>query len=109
MNGARITETDLHAYVDGELRPERRAEVDQYLAEHPSEADRVRAWHQGNESLRALYAHIVDEPVPPRLDVDRLAGLEIDLLLEGHGGRRGALCDDRPRGRLDRSGLLDRA
>ena len=73
MNGARITETDLHAYVDGELRPERRAEVDRYLAEHPSEADRVRAWHQGNELLRALYAHIVDEQVPPRLDVDRLA------------------------------------
>ena len=74
MNGARITETDLHAYVDGELEPGRRAEVDQYLAEHPSEADRVRAWHHQNEALRALYTHVGDEPVPPRLDVHRLAG-----------------------------------
>jgi anti-sigma factor RsiW len=74
MNGARITETDLHAYVDGELEPGRRAEVDRYLAEHPLDADRVRDWHRANESLGALYAHIVEEPVPTRLDVHRLAG-----------------------------------
>jgi anti-sigma factor RsiW len=74
MNGARITETDLHAYVDEELEPGRRAEVDRYLAEHPIEADRVRAWHQQNEALGALYAHISDEPVPSRLDVHSLAG-----------------------------------
>jgi anti-sigma factor RsiW len=74
MNEARITETDLHAYVDGELEPGRRAEVDRYLAEHPIEADRVRDWYRANELLGALYAHIVEEPVPTRLDVPRLAG-----------------------------------
>ena len=42
MSEARITETDLHAYVDGALDPERRAAVERYLAEHPDEAERVR-------------------------------------------------------------------
>ena len=74
MNGASVTETDLHAYVDGALDPERRAAVDRYLAGHPIEADRVRAWQQQNEALSALYHHIGAEPVPPRLDVHSIAG-----------------------------------
>jgi anti-sigma factor RsiW len=74
MNGARVTETDLHAYVDGALDPERRAAVDRYLAEHPIEAERVGAWQQQNEALGALYHHIGAEPVPPRLAVHTIAG-----------------------------------
>ena len=73
MNRATITETDLHAYVDGALDPRRRALVDRYLAEHPVEAERVAAWERQNETLGALYRHIGDEPVPTRLDVHRIA------------------------------------
>ena len=73
MKGARITETDLHAYVDGALDPGRRADVDRYLDEHPSEAERVGAWQRENEALGALYHHIGDEPVPPRLNVHLIA------------------------------------
>jgi anti-sigma factor RsiW len=70
----RITESDLHAYVDGMLEPERRAAVERHLADHPDEVERVADWRRQNEALRALYAHVGDEPVPPRLRVDRLAG-----------------------------------
>jgi anti-sigma factor RsiW len=71
---ASITESDLHAYVDGALEPRRRAAVERHLAEHPDEAERVADWRRQNEALRALYAHVADEPVPPRLRIDRLAG-----------------------------------
>jgi anti-sigma factor RsiW len=74
MSRGAVTEDDLHAYVDGGLDPERRALVDRYLAEHPLEAKRVAEWKRQNATLAALYAHTGDEPVPPRLDVHRIAG-----------------------------------
>lgn len=74
MSRAPITENDLHAYVDGALDPERRALVDRYLAEHPGETERVAAWARQNAALGALYRHVGDERVPPRLDVHRIAG-----------------------------------
>ncbi|HVL21567.1 MAG TPA: anti-sigma factor [Amaricoccus sp.] len=73
MSRAPITEHDLHAYVDGALDLERRALVDRYLAEHPLDTARVAAWERQNATLSALYGHIGEEPVPPRLDVHRLA------------------------------------
>ena len=74
MSKPGISESDLHAYVDGALDQAYRAAVERYLAERPDEAERVGAWQRQNEALGALYAHIVDEPVPPRLDVHRVAG-----------------------------------
>ena len=37
-----ITETDLHAFVDGQLEVTRRIEVEDYLAGHPEVAALVR-------------------------------------------------------------------
>jgi anti-sigma factor RsiW len=68
-----ISESDLHALVEGALEPERRAAVERYLAENPVDAGRVDIWKRQNQALNTLYAHIVDEPVPLRLDVHRLA------------------------------------
>jgi anti-sigma factor RsiW len=62
-----ITESDLHAYVDGRLSASDRAEVDAFLADHPEEADRMRAWREQAGALRALYDPIVEEPVPAEL------------------------------------------
>lgn len=73
MSDARITERDLHGHVDGALEPARRAEVERWLALHPEAAEEVEAWRRQNDALAALYGSIVDEPVPPRLDVRRLA------------------------------------
>jgi anti-sigma factor RsiW len=67
MNETPITETELHAYVDGQLPADRRAAVEDYLAAHPAEAERVRAWRQQNAQLHALFDSTLGEPVPAAL------------------------------------------
>jgi anti-sigma factor RsiW len=67
-----VTEDELHAYVDNELPAERRADVVAWLASHPGDAERVRSWLAMAEALHARYDSVADEPVPPRLDVERL-------------------------------------
>lgn len=62
-----VTEADLHAYADGQLNPLLRANVEQWLAEHPNDAERVRAWRQIGLQLRAALDPIAREPVPPAL------------------------------------------
>lgn len=59
-----VTEAELQAWVDGRLAQERRADVDLYLAHHPQEAARLRAYRQQNASLRALYSPVLDEAIP---------------------------------------------
>lgn len=65
-------ENDLHAYVDGGLDEPARAVVEAYLADNPTVAEEVKSWERQNETLRALYGHHADEPVPPRLDAYRI-------------------------------------
>jgi anti-sigma factor RsiW len=62
-----ITESDLHAYVDGRLSASDRAEVEAFIAGHPDEAERVKSWRDQASALRALYDPILDEPVPGEL------------------------------------------
>ena len=62
-----ITETDLHAYVDGRLSGSDRADVEAFIAAHPEEAERVRAWREQAGALRSLYDPILDEAVPAEL------------------------------------------
>jgi anti-sigma factor RsiW len=69
--GSPITEADLHAFVDQQLTPVRHAEVEQYLAARPDEAQRVQDWRQQNELLRGLLAAVLDEPLPLRLPLRR--------------------------------------
>lgn len=67
-----VTEDELHAYVDGELPAERRADVEAWLAAHPEDAGRVQSWRAMAEALHARYDAVVNEPVPRRLDIERL-------------------------------------
>lgn len=62
-----ITERDLHAYVDNQLAPDRRALVEAHLATHADAASRVRAYQQQNDGLRLATRAVLDEPVPPAL------------------------------------------
>ena len=64
---APFDDTLLHAWLDGELPPDRRAEVDAWLAEHPDDAARVRLWAADGEALRARFDPVHEEPVPQAL------------------------------------------
>jgi anti-sigma factor RsiW len=71
-SGHRIPEDDLHAYVDGQLRPDRHAEVARLLQEQPEAAEQVAAYAAQREALRAAFASIADAPVPARLALHNL-------------------------------------
>ena len=54
MSRALVNEAALHAYLDGLLPEERRAEVEAYLKENLDAAERVAAYRQQNEALHSL-------------------------------------------------------
>src|SRR5437868_12288312 len=59
-----IHESDLHAYADGKLPANRRAEVEAFLAVHPDEAKRVDAWRSQSRGLHAALDGVLSEAVP---------------------------------------------
>jgi anti-sigma factor RsiW len=71
-----ITDDELHAYVDGELPADRRKTVDAWLATHPDDAARVASWRVHAELIRVRYGGAARNPVPARLNLDRLARAE---------------------------------
>lgn len=71
-----IGEDELHGYVDGRLDAERRAQVERYLAANPAEAQRVAGWAAVTEALRAALDFKLREPIPPGLDIRRLAAAQ---------------------------------
>ena len=68
-----ITEDLLLAYVDGQLPPEARTRVDEFLARNPDRAAEVELWKRQNETLATLYGPVASEPVPTRLSPHRIA------------------------------------
>ena len=72
MTNRPITEDDLHAYVDGVLESERRAEVTAYLDGHPDVAKRIAGFADQRKLLRKALAPIADEPLPPQLNLSRI-------------------------------------
>ena len=64
---APLDDTLLHTWLDGELPPERRAEVDAWLLEHPDDAARVRVWAADAQALRQHFDPVLDEAVPQAL------------------------------------------
>lgn len=67
-----VTEDELHAYVDGELPPDRMNAVAAWLADHPEQAALVASWRLQADSIRAHFGAAVDEPVPQRLKIDQM-------------------------------------
>ncbi|MFC5498276.1 anti-sigma factor family protein [Caenimonas terrae] len=62
-----VTESELHALVDGQLTAERRQEVESYLAGRPEEAARVQSYRRHKHELRALFDPVLGEALPARL------------------------------------------
>lgn len=63
MTERRISEAELHAFVDGELTPDERAEIEARLQGAPAEQGLVRDYSELNEALRARYAGDVAAPL----------------------------------------------
>jgi anti-sigma factor RsiW len=63
----RLAEDDLHAYIDDRLDPTRRLSVATYLATHPRDAALTEAYRAQSDGMRALFDHVLDQPVPDRL------------------------------------------
>ena len=86
-------DTLLSAWLDDELPPEQRAEVEAWLREHPEDAARVRLWAADAEALRVRLDAVLAEPVPQALAQvawrkapDTLPGAQLAAL--GRGARR---------------------
>lgn len=62
-----IDETMLHAFLDGELDPAGRAEVEQWLARHPEDAARLAAYGRQKAALHATFDRVTEETIPTRL------------------------------------------
>ena len=61
------TDDELHALVDGQLAPDRRAAVAEALARDPAIAAQVAAWHTQRDALRRLHGELLDAPIPASL------------------------------------------
>lgn len=62
-----ITDADLHAYVDGQLTPGRRREVEEYLRSDPEAAIAVDDYRRLNQALSGLHTDALEEPLPAQL------------------------------------------
>jgi anti-sigma factor RsiW len=67
MSKSRVTEAELHSYLDGELTPPERARVEALVAEDAETAQRLGEHRNLVELLRERYDGVLDEPVPQRL------------------------------------------
>ncbi|HWK97820.1 MAG TPA: anti-sigma factor [Pseudolabrys sp.] len=80
-----VTDEELHAYVDGVVPDDRQEAVATFLAANPDAATLVAAWRAQADAIRARYGAVADEPVPARLQLDRIiAG---DILATRRGSR----------------------
>ena len=73
-----VTEEELHAWVDGQLPPEREAAVQRELRKDPGVARKVAAWQAQRKALRSAFASVAAEPVPPELRLERLLAQRLD-------------------------------
>lgn len=72
MSDAPITESELQAFADGRLEPERRMAVEAWLATRPEEAERIADYRRLAKELRSIYDPVVSETLPPRFARKRL-------------------------------------
>lgn len=89
-----VTEAELHAWMDGELPPARRAAVERHLAEHPEDAARLDSYRRTAELIAGAYAPLaqlpaVEAPRPRVWSRRPVAAAAAALLLFVAGGATG--------------------
>ena len=70
-----VGDDDLEAAVDGRLAPERRGLVEAYMMAHPEARLRHEAVTADGAALRAALQSKLEEPVPARLRIGRIAAV----------------------------------
>ncbi|MCB8879737.1 anti-sigma factor [Acidisoma cellulosilytica] len=70
---SRISDADLMAYLDRSLDAGRMAEIAAALDTDPEGRARLAEWRQQNALIASLYQPVAAEPLPPRLNVRRMA------------------------------------
>jgi anti-sigma factor RsiW len=65
--GSPVTEAELHAWLDGELPPDRAAEVERHLQDHPEDLRRLESYRGHADLIAAAYAPLAAAPVAARL------------------------------------------
>jgi anti-sigma factor RsiW len=70
--GRPIGEEELHAWIDGQLDADRQPAVLHYLQDHPEIDRQVATWREHRQELRAAFASLAADPIPPRLGLERL-------------------------------------
>ena len=85
------TDDELHALVDGQLAPERRAAVEDALTRDPALAARVAAWRTQRDALRRLHGELLGEPVPAPL-MSALDRSQPPQARQGHWMRWGGMA-----------------
>lgn len=68
-----LTEADLHAYADGQLPPDRQAEVQAFLQAHPEARQQVNDWKAQNAALKAWLDPVLAEPLPLQMPLGATA------------------------------------
>ena len=63
----KVTEHELHAYVDDRLDPAERRALEAHFAEHLEDAARVQAYREQIAAFRAAFDPVLSEPLPDRL------------------------------------------
>jgi anti-sigma factor RsiW len=76
------SDTELAAYLDGELPETERAAITAHLAQSPDDARRMAAWTAQDHALREAFNPVLNEPLPLRL-----RGQPIAPAKQGFGGR----------------------
>jgi anti-sigma factor RsiW len=66
-----VGETELLAFVDGELEAWRMREIEQHLLRDSALAARADQWRRQNDAVRAAFGRVTGEPVPASLGVRR--------------------------------------
>ena len=66
-NAVKIDEWALHAFADGEVSDEQRAEIEAHLTGDPEAARQVDTWQQQKGALHQSYDGVLGEPVPAGL------------------------------------------
>ncbi len=74
-----IGDDDIHAYVDGQLDPARRAAVGAWLGENPDAAARAAFYARTNEALRRRFDYVLSEPVPAAMRARRRRYVAVPL------------------------------